>query len=77
MKNTGCSGTRLDTKDLVSLLPDILVKLAEVIFEYTTYPSSAHLSQDIGGPDQKRSLPQRTRVIQWLLRLDSTTEIQD
>ncbi len=41
----GCSGTRLDTKDLVSLLPDILGKLAEVIFEYTAYPSSAHLSQ--------------------------------
>lgn len=39
------SGTHLDTKDLVSLLPDILGKLAEAIFEYSAYPSSAHLCQ--------------------------------
>ncbi|XP_041851007.1 uncharacterized protein LOC121646185 [Melanotaenia boesemani] len=40
-----CSGTLFGTKDLISLLPDILGRLAEVIYEYTAYPSSAQLSQ--------------------------------
>lgn len=39
------SGILFGTKDLISLLPDILGNLAETIFEYTAYPSSAHLSQ--------------------------------
>lgn len=39
------SGILFGTKDLISLLPDILGNLAETIFEYTPYPSSAHLSQ--------------------------------
>jgi len=40
-----CSGTLFGTKDLISLLPDILGNLAETIFEYAAYPSSAQLSQ--------------------------------
>lgn len=40
-------------------------------------PIKCSLKSGSGGPDPKTSLPQRTRVIQWLLRLDSTTEIQD
>ncbi|PIO14016.1 hypothetical protein AB205_0173250 [Aquarana catesbeiana] len=39
------SGTLFSIKDLISLLPDILGRLAEVIYEYTAYPSSAQLSQ--------------------------------
>lgn len=39
------SGILFGTKELISLLPDILGNLAETIFEYTAYPSSAHLSQ--------------------------------
>lgn len=40
-----CSGILFGTKDLLSLLPDIFGSLAEVIFEYTAYPSSEQLSQ--------------------------------
>lgn len=40
-----CSGILFGTKDLVSLLPDILGNLAQTIFDYTAYPSSAQLSQ--------------------------------
>ncbi len=40
-----CFGILFGTKDLISLLPDILGNLAEAIFEYTAYPSSAQLSQ--------------------------------
>ncbi|CAL9682047.1 unnamed protein product [Knipowitschia caucasica] len=39
------SGTLLPSKDLMTILPDILGHLAESIFQYTAYPSSAHLSQ--------------------------------
>ncbi|KAK0133585.1 hypothetical protein N1851_030912 [Merluccius polli] len=43
-----CSGNVFGTNDLISLLPDILGNLAETIFEYTAYPSSANLSQVAG-----------------------------
>nr|XP_055030313.1 uncharacterized protein LOC129419248 isoform X2 [Misgurnus anguillicaudatus]XP_055030314.1 uncharacterized protein LOC129419248 isoform X2 [Misgurnus anguillicaudatus] len=38
-------GTVLSTKDLIPLLPDILGKLAEAIYEYTAYPSSLQISE--------------------------------
>lgn len=44
-QNFSCSGTVFGTKDLITLLPDILGSLAEAIFEYTAYPSSAQLNQ--------------------------------
>ncbi|KAI9525254.1 hypothetical protein NQZ68_009934 [Dissostichus eleginoides] len=44
-ENVSCPGTPFGTKDVISILPDILGKLAEVIYEYTAYPSSAQLSQ--------------------------------
>ncbi|GAA6221199.1 uncharacterized protein LOC102079676 [Lates japonicus] len=44
-ENFSCSGALFGTKDLISLLPDILGRLAEVIFEYTAYPSSAQISE--------------------------------
>ncbi|XP_058481853.1 sterile alpha motif domain-containing protein 3-like isoform X1 [Solea solea] len=37
--------TLLTTKDLIPLLPDILGKLAEAIYEYTAYPSSLQISE--------------------------------
>ena len=40
-----CSRILFGINDLISLLPDILGHLAEAIFEYTAYPSSANLSQ--------------------------------
>ena len=39
------NGTLLTTKDLIPLLPDILGKLAEAIYEYTAYPSSLQISE--------------------------------
>ncbi|CAL9702044.1 unnamed protein product [Knipowitschia caucasica] len=39
------SQTLLPSKDLMSILPDILSHLAEGIFQYIAYPSSAHFSQ--------------------------------
>lgn len=44
-ENFSESGTLFSIKDLISLLPDILGRLAEVIYEYTAYPSSAQPSQ--------------------------------
>ncbi|XP_052400084.1 sterile alpha motif domain-containing protein 3-like [Carassius gibelio] len=38
-------GTLLTTKDLIPLLPDILGKLAEAIYEYTAYPSSLQIGE--------------------------------
>ena len=38
-------GTLLTTKDLIPLLPDILGKLAEAIYEYTPYPSGLQISE--------------------------------
>lgn len=38
-------GTLLTTKALTPLLPDILGKLAEAIYEYTAYPSSLQISE--------------------------------
>ena len=43
-----CSGILFGTNDLISLLPDILGNLAETIFEYTAYPSSAKLNEVAG-----------------------------
>ncbi|XP_076020564.1 uncharacterized protein LOC143011539 [Genypterus blacodes] len=44
-ENFSCSGTLFGSKELISLVPDILGRLAEVIYEYTAYPSSAQISQ--------------------------------
>ncbi|XP_051777783.1 uncharacterized protein LOC127526402 [Erpetoichthys calabaricus] len=38
-------GTLFSTKDLITILPDILGRVAEGIYEYTAYPSSAQISQ--------------------------------
>lgn len=38
-------GTLLSTTDIIPMLPDILGKLAEAIYEYTAYPSSLQISE--------------------------------
>lgn len=69
-ENFTCSGTLFGTKDLISPLPDILGRLAEAIYEYTAYPSSAQCMSSIRGPSQRTSLPQRARIFQWMLRMN-------
>jgi len=39
------NGTLFPTKDLIPLLPDILGKLADAIYDYTAYPSSLQISE--------------------------------
>lgn len=44
-ENLNKDGTLFIGKDFIQLLPDILGKLAEAIYEYTAYPSGLQISQ--------------------------------
>ncbi|KAL6473044.1 hypothetical protein MHYP_G00192320 [Metynnis hypsauchen] len=44
-ENLAKNGTFLSGKDLIQVLPDILGKLSEAIYEYSAYPSSLQFSQ--------------------------------
>ncbi|KAI3368010.1 hypothetical protein L3Q82_026835, partial [Scortum barcoo] len=50
MKTSALQGLFSGTQNLLSLLSDILGRLAEAIYEYTAYPSCAQLSQVAEAP---------------------------
>ncbi|KAK0150744.1 hypothetical protein N1851_008151 [Merluccius polli] len=59
-----------------AILPDVLETLAESIFEYVAYPTAAQFANVAEAFIQKTSLPERNRVLQWMLRMATKTQIK-